>query len=210
MGVSKNNGIPKSWILIRFSIINHPFWGTIIFGNTHIVFHIPFMFPSLQGGYIHPWAKGRGTWHQWHQLCQNDTIKIQPQTWFVETLRHIFSDISAKKWHNKDKVLPQTDQSFNDPKKSFLGGGETFLVKKAGSFSKWWIFSSQGWTEIPQCRCGLDAHQSTMTSKEGGQEGLGDLKWWKWWKAGSKSREVKSEVRMRFYELLWDLFLWNW
>ena len=34
MGVSKNRGIPKS--LIRFSIINHPFSGTPIFGNTHI------------------------------------------------------------------------------------------------------------------------------------------------------------------------------
>ena len=36
MGVSKNNGTPKSSILIGFSIINHPFWGTHIFGNTHI------------------------------------------------------------------------------------------------------------------------------------------------------------------------------
>ena len=36
MGVSKNRGITKSSILIGFSIINHPFWSTIIFGNTHI------------------------------------------------------------------------------------------------------------------------------------------------------------------------------
>ena len=36
MGVSENNGTPKSSILIGFSIINHPFWGTPIFGNTHI------------------------------------------------------------------------------------------------------------------------------------------------------------------------------
>ncbi len=36
MDVSKNNGTPKSSILIGFSIINHPFWGTPIFGNTHI------------------------------------------------------------------------------------------------------------------------------------------------------------------------------
>ena len=36
MGVSKNNGTPKSSILIGFSIINHPFWGTPIFGNNHI------------------------------------------------------------------------------------------------------------------------------------------------------------------------------
>ena len=36
MGVSGNIGTPKSSILIGFSIINHPFWGTSIFGNTHI------------------------------------------------------------------------------------------------------------------------------------------------------------------------------
>ena len=41
MGVSKNNGTPKSSVLIGFSIINHPFWGTSIFGNTH-------MLPSLK------------------------------------------------------------------------------------------------------------------------------------------------------------------
>ena len=33
MGVSKNNGTPKSSVLIGFSIINHPFWDTPIFGN---------------------------------------------------------------------------------------------------------------------------------------------------------------------------------
>ena len=36
MGVSENSGTPKSSILIGFSIINHPFWGTTIFGNTHM------------------------------------------------------------------------------------------------------------------------------------------------------------------------------
>ena len=40
MGVSKNRGTPKSSILIGFSITNHPFWGTPIFGNTHILIHI--------------------------------------------------------------------------------------------------------------------------------------------------------------------------
>ena len=37
MGVSKNHGTSKSSILIGFSTINHPFWGTPIFGNIHIV-----------------------------------------------------------------------------------------------------------------------------------------------------------------------------
>ena len=37
LGVSKNRGgPPKSSILIGFSIINPPFWGTPIFGNTHL------------------------------------------------------------------------------------------------------------------------------------------------------------------------------
>ena len=36
MDVSENSGTPKSSILIGFSIIDHPFWGTPIFGNTHI------------------------------------------------------------------------------------------------------------------------------------------------------------------------------
>ena len=34
--VSENSATPKSPILIGFSIINHPFWGTPIFGNTHV------------------------------------------------------------------------------------------------------------------------------------------------------------------------------
>ena len=32
-------GTPKSSILIGFSIINHPFWGAPIFGNTQMVIH---------------------------------------------------------------------------------------------------------------------------------------------------------------------------
>ena len=35
MDVSKNNGTPKSSILIGFSIINHPFWGSPILGNPY-------------------------------------------------------------------------------------------------------------------------------------------------------------------------------
>ena len=38
MDVSENNGTPKSSILMRCFIINHPFWGTFIFGNTYTCF----------------------------------------------------------------------------------------------------------------------------------------------------------------------------
>ena len=39
LGVSENSGTPKSSILMGFSIINinHPFWGTSFFGNTHLL-----------------------------------------------------------------------------------------------------------------------------------------------------------------------------
>ena len=43
MGVSKNNGTPKSYILIGFSIINHPFWGTPIFWKHPNLFKRPFV-----------------------------------------------------------------------------------------------------------------------------------------------------------------------
>ena len=36
MVVSWNRGTPKSSILMGFSLINHPFWGTPIYGNPHI------------------------------------------------------------------------------------------------------------------------------------------------------------------------------
>jgi len=38
LGFSKNNGIPKSSILIGFSIVNHPLWGTPIL-ETSIYFY---------------------------------------------------------------------------------------------------------------------------------------------------------------------------
>ena len=43
MDDSENSGTPKSSILIGFSIINHPFWGIPIFGNTHILLQLQLM-----------------------------------------------------------------------------------------------------------------------------------------------------------------------
>ena len=39
-GCSQNAGTPKSSILIGFSIINHPSWGTTILGKNHIYIYI--------------------------------------------------------------------------------------------------------------------------------------------------------------------------
>ena len=40
IGVSKNKDNPKSSILIGFSSIKNPFWGTPILENTHIYIYI--------------------------------------------------------------------------------------------------------------------------------------------------------------------------
>ena len=53
MDVSEKSGTPKSSILKGFSIINHLFWGTSIFGNTHIlrvkVFFCSFIYITFHG-----------------------------------------------------------------------------------------------------------------------------------------------------------------
>ena len=56
LGVSKNNGTPKSSILIGFSIINHPFWDTPILGNHHL----PTTTINFQG--LHPWSLASRPW----------------------------------------------------------------------------------------------------------------------------------------------------
>ena len=55
--VSENSGTPKSSILIEFSIINHPFWGTPIFGNHHVMScHVRFWcFPLLAKVAVKVW-----------------------------------------------------------------------------------------------------------------------------------------------------------
>ena len=52
MGDSQNGGTPKSSIFIGFSIINHPFWGTTIFGNTHIWEATTFFSLSFRGCFL--------------------------------------------------------------------------------------------------------------------------------------------------------------
>ena len=60
MGVSEHNSTPKSSILIGFSIINHPFWDTTIYGNTHIYTN-----------YIHPncWKPRQPGWWGTGETC---------------------------------------------------------------------------------------------------------------------------------------------
>ncbi len=57
LGVSKNNGTPKSSILIGFFLINHPFWGTPIFGNTHFKFVEGWRVGSKFGEFVFSWPQ---------------------------------------------------------------------------------------------------------------------------------------------------------
>ena len=51
VGVSKNRGTPKSSILIRFSIINHPFWDTPFWKhpNVYTCLYGPFLCGKMFG-----------------------------------------------------------------------------------------------------------------------------------------------------------------
>ena len=50
MGVSENSGTVKSSIFIGFSLINHPFWGTPIFGTPHTAVQQLVEFRPLKAG----------------------------------------------------------------------------------------------------------------------------------------------------------------
>ena len=80
MGVSKNRGTPKSSILIGFSLINHPFWGTPIFGNPHILWSLYLCIgPRMTWSQhfldepikitIEVWPLGVKSWKQCHRVC---------------------------------------------------------------------------------------------------------------------------------------------
>ena len=92
MGVSKNNGTPKSSILIGFSIINHPFWGTPIFGNTHIYIYISRYWcldsvplrPSLQ---LARTPKPTRTWSRKNKLVSTLHSMTCSDCWIVKLVR---------------------------------------------------------------------------------------------------------------------------
>ncbi len=110
MGVSKNRGTPKSWILIGFSIINHPFWGpTPIFGNTHMhmyyifYIYIPMIRRFLNQPYGHQrkglWTLGQAhaaqtqedkAWVNFVYLCHVSVMYlIVFDTWYVCLRMHV-------------------------------------------------------------------------------------------------------------------------
>ena len=86
MDVSKNRGTPKSFILIGFSIINHPFCGSPIFAETPIYkdadsdFGIFVAFSSFTNSEIWRfplWIQGSAAWfmHLGDHVGDSDSVK---------------------------------------------------------------------------------------------------------------------------------------
>ena len=85
MDVSENSDTPKSSILIGFSIINHPFGDTTIFGNTYIYIYLG---ACLQGCELCQLAVGNtfdsASWleqtsgHQWVSFDMSALKKKRP------------------------------------------------------------------------------------------------------------------------------------
>ena len=74
MDVSENRGTPKSSILIGVSIINHPFRGTTILGNTHIQ---PTYITYQTSNFPHELYFIHG-WKQHPVLTASDIQKVSP------------------------------------------------------------------------------------------------------------------------------------
>ena len=94
MGVFKNRDTPKSWILIGFSIINHPFWGII--WPSGIIYHQP-RFPWNKGSHFPskrlPFG-GQVVWGRYHltrNISNNHldhvSIFLNPSRTIIEAFR---------------------------------------------------------------------------------------------------------------------------
>ena len=84
MGVSKNYGTPKSSLLRGFSIINHPFWGTPIFGNT------PIMLYQFICSIALPCLEMSTSWHSiGNKLCGSGISWNAPGYHCFRTPRHV-------------------------------------------------------------------------------------------------------------------------
>ena len=82
VGVSKNNGTPKSSIFIGFSIINHPFWGTPCtswrFRHRHPgPSHIAWMQPWLS------WVESRLVTPVFKRVGSQLLQKIYIEDWYI-------------------------------------------------------------------------------------------------------------------------------
>jgi len=74
LDVSQNSGTPKSSILIGFSIINHPFWGIPIFGNTQVKQKT---IPNPKGAGL-TWFRKRSAWSKLFSATTKEGSFLDP------------------------------------------------------------------------------------------------------------------------------------
>ena len=104
VGVSKNNGTPKSSMLIGFSIVNHLFWGTTIFGNTQLKSHyLPGFFTSqvVKAGFLNHQQYGfivsRFANVEFSQKISQETLVGCLSPWCWEYSWDVFSNYSKSR-----------------------------------------------------------------------------------------------------------------
>ena len=102
MDVSKNRGgPPKSSILIRFSNINHPFWGTSVFGNTHMKLSSHIIYRVQKPLQSWKWKKGASYRCQW----THKPISLQKKNLEICSMKFIHHPELVGGWTNPlDKI----------------------------------------------------------------------------------------------------------
>ena len=131
MGVSKNSGTPKSSILIGFSMINHPFWGTTIFGNTHILEQShPWWIPHLQHTPVSVPVS--------FLLCHGD-VNDPSSSETIPTLKHI--DLIKASAPRKPIKIPKTNQGLSNH------------LHKSSSWRSSWKRHATLWKDVSGLSC---------------------------------------------------------
>ena len=123
---------PKSSILIEFFIINHPFWGAPIFGNTHIcVSRVMASFPFKRCGFIF--------WTFFYVLMSNNKMDI-----FTKLCEDCIRIPSFKIQNTHHSPFIPSSQESTMLKPGFLPSklkGQKFGSGKSNTKARWSEFS---------------------------------------------------------------------
>ena len=166
MDVSENSATPKSSILIGFSIVNHPFWSTPIFGNTHVQFSVSHVlrtqcFHKILGEVHGPQLAGTRFWNH-PQRTDPETIGSRPvpsifrryvMLWasgattpsFYVNIRPNFCWVRFKRKKKKNTghfaIFPSSDKKEAAPWDSLSMAGESTANQRRGFL----IFKLRAW-----------------------------------------------------------------
>ena len=125
MGVSENKGTPKSSMLIRFSIVNHPFWGTPIFENIQLDHHKGTVTSIITTWGSHSWGSKlqAGVLMVWSMVHEPnfDMNIIGPNTWSKRWhFKHLLNIFLVTYWANDSDWLKQIAISWSVPLSEML------------------------------------------------------------------------------------------